>query len=229
MPVAYGNTVLADNGARHTISSQLYLGGGVPDAEANGQESPAATGDGTDEAGVTREIGVAGPSHLGWTNGTVASGNGGRLDITIGGVWSGVPQVFIDYDGDDATYTFAEVTLRDGTGTPLTMPLSPNTYSVYFDIPADTFDSATTPNPIFVRVRLSSGGGLGATGLATNGEVEDYQWNFGPNAVSMADFSAQSNNLRWVAVLAGALMLLGIGVFLMMRKRQVASRVDNDY
>lgn len=225
LPAAYNNTLLADNGARHPISGNLFLGSSQPDPEADGQESIAATGDGTDEAGVTREMGIAGPSHLGWTNGTVASGNGGRLDITVGGVWSGVPQVFIDYDGDDTNYFLTEVALRDAVGNPLVMPLAPNAtaYAVYFDIPAGTFDGSTTPNPIFVRVRLSTTGGLGATGLADNGEVEDYQWDFGPNAVKLADFSVKdSSSTNWVVLLvAAALLLVIVSLFFIQRKRNL--------
>ncbi len=46
------------------------------------------------------------------------------------------------------------------------------------------------------------------TGLVENGEVEDYQWNFHPTAVSLAGFSTRSSAaatwLLWLMGLAGA-------------------------
>ena len=222
LPSDYNLTASINNGARHTISSQLYLGS-TTDPDPDGQESSDAgrqaivdngdDNDGTnDDDGVTRQPGLNGDVNGGgWTNGTVALGEGGRLDIEIGGTWSGVPQVFIDFDGDDATYTLTEVTLRDALGVPLAMPLSPGTHSVYFDIPAGTFNGVTQTNPIFIRVRLSSTGGLGATGLASNGEVEDYQSDFGPNAVTMADFSAETDSfpLGLIVLIGFAAVLVG--------------------
>ena len=100
------------------------------------------------------------------------------------------------------------------------MPLAPGSHAVYFDVPAGTFDGSTS-TPVFVRVRLSSIGGLGETGLAPNGEVEDYRWNFGPTAVSLTDFSADtSGNLAWVITFAAATSLLaGVGVTITRRRR----------
>ncbi len=195
LPTAYAVTALSNNGARHNLSSNLYLGASQPDADADGVESAAADGDGVDDNdGVIRQPAASNPGHGGWTNGTVAgTGDGGSLEITIGGSWSGVPQVFIDFDGNDTAYSLSELILRDSSGNPLTMPLAPGVHRVYFDIPAGTFDGVTPTKPIFLRVRLSTDGGLGVTGLAANGEVEDYRYFFGPTAVSLQSVSAKND------------------------------------
>lgn len=221
LPAAYNVTNLANNGARHLVSSNLYLGNGTPDSDADGAASADASGDGSDDNdGIIRRTGAANATHGGWTNGTVASGNGGSVDIIIGGGWSGVPQIFIDFDGDDTTYTLSEVTLYDATGNPIAMPLAPGTHRVYFDIPAGTFDSVTANNPIFLRTRLSTSGGLGATGLAANGEVEDYQMTFGPTAVTIQSFTGNIGQPGLVMTIAVALLLLSLGTILIHQRRK---------
>lgn len=216
-------TLLTDNGARHRTTTQLRLGRSV-DIEADGLPNATATGDNTnyaigtvnDEDGVVRQPGLGGSSNNGgWTNGTVASNNGGRLDITITG-GNGVPQVFMDFDGTGLT----EVTLRNASGSPLpTSPWTPGTYQVYFDIPAGTFDG-TNPRSIPTRVRLSSTGGLGVTGAADDGEVEDYLWSFGPTAVSLQSFTGASNSAV-LPLLMVALLLSVVGAGALLYRRQL--------
>ncbi|RUA15949.1 MAG: hypothetical protein DSY55_05155 [Clostridia bacterium] len=193
LPTAY-NTTHAQNGARHQTGGPLMLGGSV-ESEPDGQPSADATGDGSEEDGVTRQDGAAGGN--GWTEGTVANSKGGSLAIDIAG-GSGVPQVFIDFNG---SHVLTEVTLRDASGAPLTTPLAAGVHRVYFDIPSGTFSNAD--NAVAVRVRLSSAGGLAATGAAADGEVEDYIWHFKPNAVTLAQFRADSSSLpAWLLPLA---------------------------
>ena len=229
MPAAYERTISGDNGARHVISGNLYLGSAQPDSDADGQEDAGAgsqasgtgdDGDGSnDDDGVTRQAGLNGAANGGgWTEGTVASGEGGSLELTIGGTWYGVPQVFIDFDGDD---TLTEVTLLDASGDPIVMPLAAGTYQVYFDIPTGTFVSQN--NPIFTRVRLSSTGGLGVTGLADNGEVEDYKLDFGPTAVTLSSFEVSSPKTVSLYALAAAMSVLvvaGSGLLFFKRRHR---------
>jgi hypothetical protein len=211
LPTAYNVTTLVNNGARHLLSSNLYLGAGTPDTDADGAESALADGDGTDDSdGIVQRAGAANPANGGWTNGTVASGNGGSVDIIIGGGWSGVPQIFIDFDGEDTTYSLSEVTLYDASGNPIVMPLAAGTHRVYFDIPAGTIDSGSATNPTFLRVRLSTDGGLGATGLALNGEVEDYRLVFGPTAVTLQRVNV--NNAAEPALLLSLAALIGLSL-----------------
>jgi len=199
LPVSYGSASHIPNGLR--------LGRDI-DAESTAQSSPDAQGDNIldidDEDGVIRRTGVGNPAHGGWTNGTVASGNGGSMDIEING-GSGYPQVFIDWGSG-----LSEVTLRSNTGTALSMPLATGTHQVYFDVPDNTFDGVTDNIPLPIRVRLSTSGGLTATGPATvvqGGEVEDYIWGFGPTAVTLTALKAD-NNTSLIFVTAGILLLL---------------------
>ncbi len=199
LPDTY-HTTHASNGPRHQIGGTLMLGNNVqsePDASPNN----TANGETGEEDGVTRQDGLAGN---GWTEGTVASSQGGSLSIDIQG-GSGVPQVFMALGGSSA---LAEVTLRDASGTALSMPLSAGLHRVYFDIPANTFTANS--NNIPVRVRLSSGGGLTSTGVAADGEVEDYLWNFGPNALHLASMRANALPAASWLLLMGILLLAGL-------------------
>lgn len=213
-------TLLASNGARHRTTTGLRLGDnvdaegdGVPNASALGDDTAYVIGTADDEDGVVRQPGVGGGSNGGWSNGTVASGNGGRLDITING-GSGRPQVFIDFGNGagGASGTLTEVTLRNALGTPLSLPLSSGTHQVYFDIPAGTFN--TDGQPIAVRVRLSTAGGLAATGPAPDGEVEDYIYTFGPTAVFLqatnVGHSSQATTIAVVSALVLAFVSLAV-------------------
>ncbi|MCB0256169.1 MAG: carboxypeptidase regulatory-like domain-containing protein [Anaerolineae bacterium] len=189
-------TTVGSNGARHLLTSALVLGS-VVDAEYNGQPNGTATGDdddgttniaslpgdtGDDEDGVTQSAGVGG----GWKEGTVAGGLGGALFVTIGG-GNGVPQVFMDF-GSGLT----SVPLLTNTGAAaVTGPLSPGGYTFYFDLPTGICPTGGSTD-IATRVRLSAAGGLAATGLAQDGEVEDYIFSCSdaPLAVVLADFGA---------------------------------------
>ncbi len=208
LPDSY-HTTHASDGPRHQLGGALKLGGAVqsePDASPNSD----ATGDGSEEDGVTRQNGPAGN---GWSEGTVASGNGGGISIDIQG-GSGVPQVFTDMGGG----ALSEVTLRDASGNPLTMPLAAGVHQAYFDIPANTF--TTNNNAIAVRVRLSGAGGLAATGAAADGEVEDYIWHFGPNAITLSHLRASSSALsRWLTLLILLLLAGGATWALAVRSR----------
>ena len=204
-------TLDVNNGPRHLIITPLRLGATV-DTEVNGRPDATTTGDDTtgplpdDEDGVVMKPGVGGGL---WADGAVSAGHGGSLEIVISG-GSGLPQVFMDFTGGG----LGAVTLRAANGDPLPMvsfaPWVAGTYRVYFDIPTGTM--ASGPN-IPVRVRLSSAGGLAATGAAPNGEVEDYVFSFTPTAVSLASFSAVSGtNLLLIGLVGtslGAVLIVG--------------------
>ncbi|MBN1978656.1 MAG: hypothetical protein JW918_14760 [Anaerolineae bacterium] len=219
LPSGY-NVTRGEGGPQHR-TGPLRLGGSV-DAEGDGTHSGTAVGDDNDfspddEDGVTRVAALASTTG-GWTNGDPGiggGGNGGSLDITISG-GSGTPQVFVDF-GSGLT----EVTLRDClSGNALTMPLAEGTHRVCFSIPAGTFDGVN-PISIPVRVRLSSAGGLGANGVANDGEVEDYIWNFGPNAVALSDTGTRSGPI--LPALAAGTILLGAGTatpFILRKRRE---------
>lgn len=171
LPPGY-NTMLNDDGARHAVGT-IYLGAALPDVDADGQESGAADGDDTngssDEDGVVRSAGV---------NWTVGSGTG-SVDVTVGGcTGTCFLSAWIDWTRDGTDFTDA------GERILLDAAVTNGTQTVTFDIPG----SATFPNTYNVRFRLyesSTGGAALPYGLAINGEVEDYQWAFGPTAVSL--------------------------------------------
>lgn len=207
-------TLLAGNGARHAITSPLKLGKLV-DSELDGQPTSAADGDDMnglipdDEDGVTYQPGLGASGF--WSEGLVSAGHGGHLQIVITG-GSGVPQLFMDFDPNDANPAGA-VILRDSAGNPLpTTAWAAGVYEVYFDIPSGTFTSGGGSIQIPFRVRLSSAGGLALNGLALDGEVEDYVLPFGPNAVSLQTFTAESSAATALIYAALALGLLGLVV-----------------
>jgi uncharacterized repeat protein (TIGR01451 family) len=206
-------TLIASNGARHLLSSPLVLGvkvdtegDGQPSSEVNGDDSNGSMPD--DEDGVTYQPGLSGI----WSPGAVSGNQGGSLEIVISG-GAGVPQVFMEF-GSGMT----ELVLRDGSGNPLpTSAWLPGAYQVYFDIPVEVLVAGSQ---FPTRVRLSSAGALSVTGLAPDGEVEDYVFGFGPNAISVKSLAAspRDDNLIAAAMLA-ALLVLALAGLRMQRAR----------
>lgn len=98
---------------------------------------------------------------------------------------------------------------------------------ITFNVPADAAVGVGTAITLPVRCRLYESGseptalnggpiGINAaspSGSVIGGEAEDYQWNFGPNAIALADLRALSENhaRTWGGVLLalGLLMLFG--------------------
>ncbi len=145
-------SLAANNGPSHQISSDIYLGTSVT-AENDAQPNADATGD-TDD-GITMN------SATNWTPGTtmhlpVSATNNtastGQLEAWID--WNG------DGDFDDANEMVANL---DDTGGsfPATLDIT---------VPAD----AVQDQPIGFRIRLSTQDDMTPYGVAPNGEVEDY-------------------------------------------------------
>ncbi len=149
-PAPYPVT-LAENGARHTVGS-LFLGALV-DAEADGVHSGTANADGADEDGVAFTSGI----DPGQTESIVitASQNGGLLnawvDWNADGDWA-----------DSGEQVFNNQTLNAG----------PNNLTIAVPLGAAIGQT-------FARFRVSTTASVGVTGLAANGEVEDYQLSVG--------------------------------------------------
>jgi hypothetical protein len=148
-------TLLASNGPSHAVSTALRLGATV-DGETDGQPSVGATGDGADEDGVTISPIVA----FGTTT-IVANvtGGPGRLDAWID--WN--------YDGDF-------VDAGEQIATNALVVNGANSFNVA--VPAAAAVGA--PTTTYARFRLSSAGSLPTTGLAFDGEVEDYAVTLNP-------------------------------------------------
>ncbi len=145
-PATYPVT-LASNGARHTVGA-LRLGATV-DTENDAVASSNALGDGTDEDGVV-------------ISGGFVPGKPKNITVTASQA-GGLLNAWIDWNADG---DWADTNERIFTNRALVVGANLLTINVPTGL-----SSATT----FARFRLSTTPGLGVTGLATNGEVEDYQ------------------------------------------------------
>lgn len=148
-------TLLADDGARHTIVPGFFLGMGA-DAEVDGQASADADGD--DTAGRDDDDGI-------FFTSAVIPGSETTLEIlaTLGGT-PGVLDAWIDWDLDGDWDDAGE---RIFTSEPLTEGINLRTIPVPASAPKGTETVG--------RFRLSNSGVSTTTGLASDGEVEDHQ------------------------------------------------------
>lgn len=148
-------TLLASNGARHRV---LPTGnptlGNIVDTEANGQ--PGATPTGDDTTGTPDdEDGVVFPAVL-------IPGTNGTVQITTG-TTGGVVSCWIDFTRDGDWGDAGEQVLDDEALAASTVA------SRTFTVPVGS-PQGTAP----VRCRISSMTGLGVTGEAPDGEIEDH-------------------------------------------------------
>ncbi|NOZ61987.1 MAG: T9SS type A sorting domain-containing protein, partial [Calditrichaeota bacterium] len=150
-------TLLANNGPRHEISSDLYLGSLI-DSESDGQRTANADGDDTDADGDD-EDGID-PAQLEISEGMIPV-----IDVNVVNNTGNTATVkgWIDYDGDgdfDAGESATSTTSASGVVS-LTFPQVPTGAA-----------SAT-----FARFRVSTDASslTGPGGFSMNGEVEDYQ------------------------------------------------------
>jgi hypothetical protein len=179
LPASYGITSLSEDGARHIVPTEgaIYLGSAPPDTETNGQASAQVDGD--DNDGNDDEDGVEVTPAVTWSPGA----NGGSLDVTVGGCsgtcyFSG----WIDWGNDDSLS-------QDGDRILTAHPVTNGTQTITFDIPVGT----TMDVGYYARYRLfdsDSWLATSPTGMATNGEVEDYLHGFVPTAVELLSLTA---------------------------------------
>lgn len=170
-PASYA-TLLADDGARHTATGLLL--GSLRDIEADAQSGLTATGD--DLAASDDEDGVRfGALSTGLNSSLTAlvSGGTGRLDAWID----------FNRDGD-----FLDAGEKVANG----VAVGAGSYTLPFAVP-----SGASQGVSYARVRLSTAGSALPTGLAADGEVEDYRVQitapadgkvqFAPNSYSVAE------------------------------------------
>jgi hypothetical protein len=156
-------TLLANNGARHTIVPGLFLGNLI-DAEFDGQPNATATGD--DINGLADEDGVAFVTPL-------AAGQPAKIVVTASA--NGLLQAWFDYNQNMSWGDAGEQIAID-------LPLNPGPNSIVFTVPATAVPGAT-----FARFRFSSVKGLPFYGPAPDGEVEDYRVTIRPKLVVEKD------------------------------------------
>ena len=209
LPASYNNTKLEDEGARHYIGT-LYLGSLV-DSEAEGQES--ANADGDDNAGNDDEDGVQRDMTDYWTNNAVVD-----LTVTVTGC-SGTCYLngWIDWGGDNSfsgDQVFSDKPVVNGSN------------ALTITVPgADTY---TVGDDVYARFRLCTASGSppsgcnSTTGQVNNGEVEDYFWQFGPNAVTLNELEARSVGHNWPLIPAaiGLATIGGVGLFALVQRRK---------
>ncbi len=146
-------TLLGSNGARHVvlIANNPTLGVSV-DTEANG--APVAGANGDDTAGVDDEDGV--------TFGPIIPGENGSVTITTGAT-GGLVNLWIDLDGDGDWNDAGEQVVTE-------QAMAASASQVFnFAVPV-----GVTPGNVASRARISSQSGLGVTGQAADGEIEDH-------------------------------------------------------
>ena len=145
-------TLLSHNGARHQVDGVTYLGAAAPDVEPDGQPDGTATGD--DLAGTDDEDGVTFSTAL-------VPGFTAQVDVVAS--VPGYLDAWIDFNGNGS---WAD----SGEQIAASYPMNPGMNPVAFPVPA-----TAAAGGMMARFRFSTMGGLAPTGLATDGEVEDYE------------------------------------------------------
>ncbi|MCE7987254.1 MAG: DUF11 domain-containing protein, partial [Caldilinea sp. CFX5] len=162
-----GNAVTSPNyhtisdtlsGPSHVITDGLYLGARV-DAEVDGRPNATATGDGSDEDGITFPNFILGQSAV--VTATVVNTTG--QDAYLYG--------FIDFNGDG---DFADAS--EAISATVSSNAVSQTIALNFTVPM----TATMNLDLGARFRLSTDAALGPNGPANDGEVEDYLIQAGP-------------------------------------------------
>lgn len=168
-PDTYG-TSLDKDGARHE-TNDLYLGSLV-DNELEGRPHPNALGD--DQVGtydsVTEKIindedGVEFVDYF-------VPGKTSTINVTSSG--TGFLNIWIDFNNDGNWYTIdsetGEQTYDEGEHIIVDQKVFEGTTAIEIAVPENAVSEAT-----IARFRLSNETGVQATGLASGGEVEDYE------------------------------------------------------
>lgn len=147
-------TLLANNGARHQIAGPSL--GGVPDHETDGQPSAEVDASGDNAQNFFDEDGVRVQSLL-------QAGEAGFVSVNLQNAATAKLDAWIDWNHDGDWNDAGEQIFANRT-------ISAGDNSLTFAVPAAALSGAT-----FSRFRVSSAGGLAPTGLAADGEVEDYR------------------------------------------------------
>ena len=156
-------TCLSADGARHRVPSGYWLGPNPPDHDPDGQPHPQALGD--DLNGIADEDGV-----------TLAGSmvQGGNAVMTIqASTNTGYLSAWVDFNQNGSWLDAGEQIVTN------------RLLATGFNVVTAAVPANATLGQTFARFRYSSVTGLAPTGLAPNGEVEDYAvtiWQRGPSA-----------------------------------------------
>lgn len=146
-------TTLKNNGARHLVRSDIFMGTRI-DAEPDGQPSADALGDDGPAGAPDDEDGVVLASPL-------VAGAPGLVQVTVS--VSGLLDAWIDFN---ANGSWADEGERIFSGE----PVSGGANTLKFDVPTGAKQAES-----YARFRFSRGGVKNFDGPAAEGEVEDYQ------------------------------------------------------
>jgi len=164
-------TLLASNGAIHTIDGVTFLGATV-DSESDGQPAAGATGD--DTSGIDDEDGVT------FTSPALVPGKEGYLEVTAS--VTAYLNIWIDFNLDGDWTDSGEWVVTD-------LSLTAGTHPLVINVPADAVVGQT-----YLRFRFStissSTGGYTHVGPAPDGEVEDHVWQIYPTLALLSSFEA---------------------------------------
>ncbi|WP_146433541.1 GEVED domain-containing protein [Blastopirellula retiformator] len=166
----YG-TYVENDGARHQIREGFHLGSGI-DSELNASPHADASGDNFDD-GV--EFGEASTT----TSGSLLLGKVNQIFITatvpLNETNYGFVQAWVDLNGDGMFDNENELVLDRALGQDAVNGANGGAGQlINFSVPSGTAQDTV------MRVRYSSTGGLNVTGLAIDGEVEDYAVTLSP-------------------------------------------------
>ena len=169
-PDNYGTTLAANAAYHEAVGPTL---GSTRDAESDGL--PTTTADGDDADGTDDEDGM--------TFGTIQVG---QLDATVTVNVQNVTttaylDAWIDFNGDGSfggagEHIAASVSVSEGDNV------------IEFEVP-----SSTVSGEVYARFRLSTDGGLGWTGAAADGEVEDYAVTVLAPTASAGEFASEGH------------------------------------
>jgi hypothetical protein len=163
-PDSYG-TLLVSDGARHALVVGGPILGPSVDAEEDGLPDLMADGDDLTTHNDADGVFFLSPVAPGWP-----------ATIQVTGSAGAVLDAWIDFDGN-GTFDADEYFTYVLTGGPDILTVN---------VPDDATTGLT-----YARFRVSWDGGLGPTGLAPDGEVEDYALELTPTSVELLSFTAR--------------------------------------
>ncbi len=155
-------TLLASNGARHTLGGGVYLGACV-DVEVEGLQSATAGGDDADAGTAFGTCATAGDDEDGVTfTSVIAAGLIADVDVVAAAPCT--LSAWIDFNGDGDWGEASDDLFPGGTA------LVAGTNPLTFNVPANAVLGTSV-----ARFRCTTDGAVGFTGAASDGEVEDYE------------------------------------------------------
>jgi len=176
-PDSYGTTI-GTNGPAHQIVSNLYLGNQVDDDD-DGAPTVGADGDDTadgndDEDGIDIPVLVAGTTIA--IESTVFNNTGSPANVVL----------WIDFNGNG--------TFDPGEASTVVVPSSPVSQVVPITVNVPIDADTTTGGDTYARIRVTTDAidGTTPTGIASNGEVEDYVVTINPPGLVITKTDGQN-------------------------------------